>query len=564
MPSDLPNPRRPGIRRCLRRFRSVAVVAAIVAGGGGGQHTATGGEADGGDVEPLARCAVQPVIVSDGKAMRSPLAAGSGLAPSNGVAANYRRSRSGDWDVPADVDRNDPRVRVLLATPGGPMIVELLVSVDGRSFRATREEWIDAALAAAEPAADTEVEPSQSVTETGDAEDADEPSEPAGVSAETHEQSGAQRRLRRYVRHSRIDVERDEARWLLAQWVPGPALLQLREDFAAERASFAPLWAMLDENGDRQLSQEEIGSATARLRARDDNEDDWVDLAELTAGRPAVVRAWRPPSLGTVLSDATDWNRMRHQWAGLYGPESGRSASPLLLRILGDLGVAPVASLSADHLKRLTEVPADVVVRVDLGTNDGTETGVAVMQLSEPLRSVEETPATSEQAIVLRGEGCVIELAAAQPPWDNDAANGGNGQISVGTVQDGSPLLRMVDADGDRRLSLREIESIPAMLDGLDANGDDDVSAGEVPIPIRLMVTLGPHAHDMLKSPSASAFVARPTKVTAPDWFAGMDDNSDGDLTAAEFLGTRKQFDQLDRDGNGRISAGEAAALPDP
>ncbi len=561
MSTDTPNPR-PNVTR--RRLRWFCCVAAIAVGGGVAQTVVSVGAADGETAEPLARCAVQPVNIS-GSAMRSPADVRGGLAPGDGVPANYRRSRSGDWDVPADVDHNDPRVRLLLATPGGPIIVELLVSVDGRSFRAAREEWIDEALASADPAGDpaagSNSESSQPATDTQDTDGADEPSEPAGVSAETHEQSGARRRLRRYVRHSRIDVERDEARWLLAQWAPGPALLQLREDFAAERASFAPLWAILDVNGDHRLSREEVTSTTVRLWARDKNEDDWVDLAELTADRSPAVQYWRPRSLGTVLSDATDWNQIRRQWADLYGPESGRSENPLLLRILRDLGVTDLASLSADHLKRLAEVPADVVVRVDLGTNAEAETGVAVTQLSEPLRSVEETPATSEQAIVLRVDGCAIELAAAQPP--NAAASNWNGQISLGTVQDGSPLLRMVDADGDRRLSLGEIEEVSAILDELDANGDGDISATEVPIPIRLMVTLGAHAHGMLKTPSASAFTARPAKVPAPDWFAGMDDNNDGDLTAAEFLGTRKQFDQLDGDGNGRISAREAATSPE-
>ena len=43
------------------------------------------------------------------------------------------------------------------------------------------------------------------------------------------------------------------------------------------------------------------------------------------------------------------------------------------------------------------------------------------------------------------------------------------------------------------------------------------------------------------------------------EWFIGMDENKDHDLTPAEFLGTREQFDGLDQDHNGRISAREAS-----
>src|SRR5690606_7989365 len=111
---------------------------------------------------------------------------------------------------------------------------------------------------------------------------------PAGVSVAEYRQSGAQQRLSQYVSRSRIPVERDEARWLLAEWVPGPTLLQLRHDFADDRATLAPLWVALDDNGDRRLSSVELQDVATRLRARDSNEDDWVDLSELTPGRSPV------------------------------------------------------------------------------------------------------------------------------------------------------------------------------------------------------------------------------------------------------------------------------------
>jgi hypothetical protein len=39
-----------------------------------------------------------------------------------------------------------------------------------------------------------------------------------------------------------------------------------------------------------------------------------------------------------------------------------------------------------------------------------------------------------------------------------------------------------------------------------------------------------------------------------------MDRNGDGDISPAEFLGTREQFDKLDLNRDGLIDAAEAAA----
>ncbi|MGD9855002.1 MAG: hypothetical protein AB7U20_08625 [Planctomycetaceae bacterium] len=540
------HPRNDASRTLLRGVGALAVAAFI---GGACFRPAIGDEA----AEPLARCAVQQLPVSGNSRMTAPVMGGQ-ARPEGDVSANYRRTRSGDWDVPVTVDRDDPRIRVLLATPGGPLIMYLLVHVDGRSFPKATEEWIDGALASVT---------GERSAESDDGSPATEPSEPAENSESTdadpevRQQPNALNRLRDYVGRSRIAVEPEEARWLLAQWVPGPTLIELRSNFAADRANFAPLWAALDEDGDRRVSAGEIGSAQVRLRARDANEDDWVDQKELSAGRSPIVRDWAPGSLVTLLTASTDWEGVRRQLAELYGPQTGRPAGPFTARIAQALAVADIRWISVNEARRLINVPPDVVVDVRLGTSDQSESTVAVMQLSEALSSYRGSLASAEQAISLHADGCVLELGAAQP--SSDAAKNWNGQIAVGAVLDGAPLLRLVDTDNDHRLSLREIEALPGILSGLDVNGDGGLAAGEIPVPIRLGVTLGPHVHEMLRVPAAAVTGAFRSNVPAPEWFAGMDENKDQDLTPAEFLGTREQFDGLDQDHNGRISAREAS-----
>ncbi len=50
-----------------------------------------------------------------------------------------------------------------------------------------------------------------------------------------------------------------------------------------------------------------------------------------------------------------------------------------------------------------------------------------------------------------------------------------------------------------------------------------------------------------------------PPAEEGPKWFRKMDRNRDGDISRREFLGPRAAFERLDADGDGLITAKEAA-----
>jgi hypothetical protein len=77
---------------------------------------------------------------------------------------------------------------------------------------------------------------------------------------------------------------------------------------------------------------------------------------------------------------------------------------------------------------------------------------------------------------------------------------------------------------------------------------------------MRIAVGQGVVAHRLLASPAVVTPGDAAAGPSAPDWFAGMDQNHDGDLSPQEFLGASDQFTQLDADGDGLISTQEAAA----
>jgi Ca2+-binding EF-hand superfamily protein len=134
----------------------------------------------------------------------------------------------------------------------------------------------------------------------------------------------------------------------------------------------------------------------------------------------------------------------------------------------------------------------------------------------------------------------------------------------------GRNLFELLDADGDRRLGVRELRQAGARLAAYDRNGhghgnsnghgDDRVARSAVPRVYRLgigrgLTPLRPAVDDPYASPNVPSL---PGGREAPAWFAKMDRNRDGDVSRREFLGTPDQFRRLDDDGDGLIDPREA------
>lgn len=129
----------------------------------------------------------------------------------------------------------------------------------------------------------------------------------------------------------------------------------------------------------------------------------------------------------------------------------------------------------------------------------------------------------------------------------------------------GRDLFKILDLDQDQRLSRRELELAPGRVEAWDDDGDRQIAVAEVPRQYRLSVDRG--------SPGGIFGIARPVvaypggprmrvsrSAAGPKWFSRMDLNQDGEVSRREFLGTLRQFQQLDVDGDGRLDLNEAAA----
>ena len=496
--------------------------------------------------DPLATCKLQTIVSQTNDTMTYSVT-GVLAQPQADGSLGYRRGAANDWLVPDKVDPKDPVIRGFLMSPAGPLLVKFEVQIDGQPFRSLSEQWIDSALEQAKSKqAEAPSEPPATPASAPASETVEPPVE-GTTATETLPQkfqaSAPVEWLTEYVRSAGDRVDRAEARWLLAQRAGGPALMEL-ERFSTSRSTAAPLVQFIDLDSDGVLSAAEIQQAGSRLAACDFNQDGSVDLTELERSRPRKIsayRVWRAEPLFVVVSEQIDWQALE------------RSVKSQYMGTTADL-----KELDAAGLERHANGEPAVLVRVRLGKSDSSA-GVELVGLKSD-QDASKSVRSSAEVIAVDLAHSDLEIAAGQ-----EGMSMVKGQVSVGAATEGLPLWSLVDTDNDGRLSVRERSSVMDLLTSLDQNRDAALTANEIPTRIRLGVALGPTVHQLLtrRTPTIPRQPVAP-RAESPDWFASMDANNDGDLTAEEFFGTPEQFKTLDANGDGLVSlkeASQAAAL---
>ncbi len=514
---------------------------------------------------PIATCKLQSLPTNSQPPYDRSAVLYSLQPPVDDPLANYQRTPLGDWQMPAEADRNDPWLRLFVFMPKRPIVVDLAAFVDGKSFREKREAWVDEVLTAAKspvgaegaPGNKPSIEPGTNETdkasENGPPAGEKKPAETdgqkdqlTGVTTQARQAPTMRDRLINYLTTNGAEVHRDEIHWLIAEWGAGPLVVVLGPGLSWQRASLAPLLAYLDQDADGGLSVNEIAQSHDSLKRADLNGDDVVDVSELrrAATHPPVVRRATGHSLIVPLDANTDWDALAADVIRIYGRDP---------------------SLNDEQVRGLCSEPADVTLRVDFGaTKDGEKQTheLSVISLGQEMAENKEAVVATSDVISLDVGGDFIEFSAAQVEAAGNA-DASASQLAIGAVVDGNSLERLLDRDQDGRFTLRERQELAGLLAALDDNQDGQVDSDEIPTPIRLAVTVGPRVHQLLVTPTGSARTIAPRDAapTAPGWFLSMDKNSDRDLSRNEFLGNTEQFRQFDTDGDGLLSVAEALKL---
>jgi Ca2+-binding EF-hand superfamily protein len=134
-------------------------------------------------------------------------------------------------------------------------------------------------------------------------------------------------------------------------------------------------------------------------------------------------------------------------------------------------------------------------------------------------------------------------------------------QLVLEVSDQGQDLFTKLDLNGDDILTPRELKSAARVLASL-GEKVEYLTAKDLQYSITLELSRG-GPKSSANAALAAAAVKKPLRAKsadAPEWFLKMDRNGDGDISPAEFLGTREQFDKLDLNHDGLIDAAEAAA----
>ena len=143
-------------------------------------------------------------------------------------------------------------------------------------------------------------------------------------------------------------------------------------------------------------------------------------------------------------------------------------------------------------------------------------------------------------------------------------------RVEVSVRQDGKTVFGILDRNSDRRLSARELREGSTVLITYDVNQDKKFADSELGTEFVLAFSLGrPEFRrtsgqtDMMpmQMRTGDAILPGAESLRGPEWFRRMDRNQDGDVSPREFLGTARQFVQIDSDLDQLISADEAISL---
>ncbi|HYO24064.1 MAG TPA: EF-hand domain-containing protein, partial [Lacipirellulaceae bacterium] len=445
---------------------------------------------------------------------------------------------AGSIQPPAGAGPRLPAERFLVLAPGGPLVVDARITLDGV------------------PLADAYA--------AGETLHADRAAEAAKAADPTAPRAA--------MRASAADKR------------PPAVTLRSTRSYAPDPRASSRIWPLLDTDGDGRVGAPEIAGAAEQLWLRDADDNRVLvpaELAPLRAQLDGAADSLPATSSGGAgsarvaaisLSAAANFERVEFILQDLYAPQQDFTPEsfPLLPELFAQLDANGDQWLEREELKRLLTVEPHLEVAVAFSEAEERHAAqLAIERAGAGLEQISRIGADGVDRKHLRFGGAELILAAVDlTPAASGAAAPARGPaeaperhvVQVRVHDRGDALFDRLDSNGDGRLGERELAGIGGSLAPLDANGDGALEAAEAPYAMTFAVVRGAAAGSPPFVPLPST--APRAGVSPPGWFSHADLNRDGDISPREFLGTAEQLRRLDANGNGFVDRAEAGSAP--
>jgi Ca2+-binding EF-hand superfamily protein len=471
----------------------------------------------------------------------------SGSEESAGKAGDNKTAESGSSAATAEVK---PDERFLVLTPGGPVIVDLIIQLQGSGYENALASLVEQAFKVADEDGDGKA----TWKDVGE-----NPKFRSGqfgnLVADTDEER--QQLVRMYDTDRDGLVDRDELPRFLTRNFNGARSFTLRSsnEYRTSNRSRSHTRILLDKNHDGAITAEEMDAAPGMLLNRDADDDEVVGLAEIKnsiddMAAPAMMMSTRrrtnEPDTAIWLTNpsidlAKRWGVVQFLLQELYsyGEAISESDWPLTADLYRQLDANSDGSLQRTELNKLLDVPAHLFVEVQFDGKSEKERGprIKLRQLSSELAvwkpSVKELPTR----LSLQLPDVELEFFV-------------NEDASLSNVEQAAKAQFMA-LDRDKNGYLEKTE-VPEQTPGMDATFEsfDADSDGKVYEP-EIVAYLD----------QRNAVVRAQVRARVADQedalFTALDTDGDGRLNTREIRKSPERLREIDRNSDGRLQSHE-------
>jgi Ca2+-binding EF-hand superfamily protein len=491
------------------------------------------------------------------------------VAP-NTDAKGEAESHSENADEPAAPAAPE---RVAVLTPGGPLLLDVRFTVDGKPHSSSIASHVQRVL----EAGDSNDDGKSTWKELVDDRDYLEKEMPKAPAADSRPMKEL---IERYDenRDGRIQ-EAEAAAWIgrdMGVSAKGFALRSTRTYRPVPRAT-SQVWHLVDTNRDGRLSREEISNSANRLLSMDADDDRVLAPAEMASLREQLASSGQQRMYvgresshyaALHLEPDTEFDRVHYLLSDLYSPQQdlGPTSFSELVTHFEKLDASEDDWFDHEELAALRTIEPHATVLVSFTNAEGKKAGKAAIEVKPLITEVATSPQPSPDRVVVSLGNTRLILSAHQfaAPSDEEQTSAqkvAREQVRLMVHDQADAVFEALDTNADGQLGEREIALAPQQFADRDRDGDGQLAGVEFPYAMIAAFMRG-------EDPSQRSFYV-PTSYSPqyapdqplPDWFAHADLNGDGDVSRREFLGTPAHFDRLDTDHDSYVTAAEAASF---